>query len=498
MGSSATEYYGTVSNTGVISSPVSLAQYALPGSKWWEIDNTVHQSNGDFITAVYTTTWDGHSSAGNNNGGDASEIWRTNPAATAIDTTFGTSGFYSLTGTTGLFTNSISLTSDGKLLIAGFADVNGVADSIMLAHYNLTTGTGSVTGTVYNDLNLDKKVETGEGLANVPVYVDLKGTGKYAAGDPIADTDVYGNYSLSGLVPGTYTVRVDLSLLPTLGVISPAGGSYSVKVTAGGTTSADNFELSGPAAAVYFGTVAIPAGESSPSATAGTDFGSVTPNSTGPIHVFTLKNLGGVALTTSALTVPLGFSIVTALPATLAPGASVTFSIKLLTTKTGTFSGNVSFNSNNVSTTAANPYQFAIRGVVATVFTGPTVGITAPDPDATGPIDGAAGSGLFLVTTTANSAPLTLTFKLTGTAEYTSSAKDFNLTVAGATSSFNFATNILTITLAEKATKAAILVTPLSDIFSTASETVILSVVSDPVIAINPKAASATITIAKI
>lgn len=89
-----------------------------------------------------------------------------------------------------------------------------------------------------------------------------------------------------------------------------------------------------------------------------TDFGTVRPGVL-VSHVFTLKNTGTGTLNTSGLTVPAGFIVTEGLKSTIAAGSFDTFTIKFDTSTTGTFSGDVSFTTND---TDENPYVFAIEG----------------------------------------------------------------------------------------------------------------------------------------
>jgi uncharacterized repeat protein (TIGR01451 family) len=69
---------------------------------------------------------------------------------------------------------------------------------------------GSISDTVWNDLNGDGIQDPGEnGLPGVRVWADLNSNGIQDPGEPADVTDPNGNYLLGGLVAGTYTVRVN-------------------------------------------------------------------------------------------------------------------------------------------------------------------------------------------------------------------------------------------------------------------------------------------------
>ena len=73
-----------------------------------------------------------------------------------------------------------------------------------------------------------------------------------------------------------------------------------------------------------------------PTATA---FGIAAVGQTGSTDVFTVVNSGTAPLTLGNVSVPAGFTLLSTLPASLAPGASASFSVQLLTSVSGTYSG---------------------------------------------------------------------------------------------------------------------------------------------------------------
>lgn len=93
---------------------------------------------------------------------------------------------------------------------------------------------GSVSGTVYNDYNKDGVPDPGEpGLEGWRVFTDENDNGLFDFWESAALTDVAGDYVISGLRPGDYTVTVQL---PELGwfATGPHDGMTSVTTTTSG------------------------------------------------------------------------------------------------------------------------------------------------------------------------------------------------------------------------------------------------------------------------
>lgn len=122
------------------------------------------------------------------------------------------------------------------------ADNGGTYSQLPLGPNNELVRISSVTidsidGTVFSDTNGNGQLDTGEqGVAGRTLFVDLNGTGTVQSGDPTATTDSSGNYSFTGITPGTYKVYEEL---PT--GISLTMPSQSVTVTANNTDSGINF-----------------------------------------------------------------------------------------------------------------------------------------------------------------------------------------------------------------------------------------------------------------
>ena len=96
----------------------------------------------------------------------------------------------------------------------------------------------SVGDLVWLDTDADGVQDAGEaGISGARVYLDINGNGVFdSASEPSAVTDGNGAYSISGLVPGTYTARVDTTTLP-------AGLVETYDLT-GGLDNAATFSLS--------------------------------------------------------------------------------------------------------------------------------------------------------------------------------------------------------------------------------------------------------------
>src|SRR5262249_20388451 len=92
---------------------------------------------------------------------------------------------------------------------------------------------GLVGGTVFLDVNANGAREPGEtALSGQVVYLDLNNNGRLDPGEPSAVTDASGVFTLSGVVAGTYTLRVQ----PFPGDAVTGPGSDTAVVLGGGLT----------------------------------------------------------------------------------------------------------------------------------------------------------------------------------------------------------------------------------------------------------------------
>ncbi|QDS93136.1 Dockerin type I repeat protein [Roseimaritima multifibrata] len=117
----------------------------------------------------------------------------------------------------------------------GFFGYERVADAIA---FGLSTGTvgGSVTGTVFRDVNGDGLQPGDSGLAGVTVFVDSNGNGQFDSFEPRAVSGSDGTYTING-APGATTVSV---VVPSNSAITTAS-TQSVVIPTTGTVAAINF-----------------------------------------------------------------------------------------------------------------------------------------------------------------------------------------------------------------------------------------------------------------
>ncbi len=108
-----------------------------------------------------------------------------------------------------------------------------------VANFGEVDLSGSITGTVFNDLNHDHIFNNGEpGLNGVKVFLDHNANGKLDAGELQTTTDVNGNYSFANVPVGTYQVT---EVTPSGLVATPASAFIAVTISAGQTLAGVNF-----------------------------------------------------------------------------------------------------------------------------------------------------------------------------------------------------------------------------------------------------------------
>jgi hypothetical protein len=153
---------------------------------------------------------------------------------------------YSINPPGGNWATATAGTYNVNLLGGTVADIAGnpvSSTTTTLASFNVGSAvntTASISGMIFNDANGNGSLDPRElPLTGVTVFIDLAGTGVYVPTDPSAVTDSNGNYTISGLAPGRYTV---VESIPTGYVATSPGTGYAVvTLSAGQTTTGINF-----------------------------------------------------------------------------------------------------------------------------------------------------------------------------------------------------------------------------------------------------------------
>jgi len=164
----------------------------------------------------------------------------------------------------------------------------------------------------------------------------------------------------SGSAPFTGSFRPEGSLAALDG--GSPNGTWTLEVTSRGFSAGSLVSwclavtTAAPEIAVLDGLVDIVDGQ-----TAAIDFGSASPDAASPTRAFTVRNVGDATLTLGSVTVPAGFTVTEGLAASLAPGVSDTFTVRLDTRVPGTRRGQISVSNNDGN---ENPFSFAITGTV--------------------------------------------------------------------------------------------------------------------------------------
>jgi hypothetical protein len=104
---------------------------------------------------------------------------------------------------------------------------------------NFTPLLGTISGTIWNDLNGDGVLSGEPGIPDWTVYLDQNGDGVLTPGEPVAVTDANGDYTLTGVPAGSGVVRD----IPAIGwsPTAPGTGSQLVTILNGGAAIGINF-----------------------------------------------------------------------------------------------------------------------------------------------------------------------------------------------------------------------------------------------------------------
>ncbi len=253
-----------------------------------------------------------------------------------------------LTGGTVVLAGNISpgvtLTASGASALINLVNPSGVTTpQWTLTDVNLTASNGGVLL-----LMAKRYVDNGYGqtiqASGAGSRIDLGRLTEFKGGD-ITNTQVTalnaGVIVLSGTVSGRVT-------------FTQSGGGTVIRGP------------SAPEVSTFGNFIAISDGDTTPSTTDGTNFGSVARGRTPISRTFTVRNDSLVTLTLGMVTLPTGFTLVEGLSGSLAQGASDTFTVRLDTAVAGTKSGDIRFSNNdaNGGDGVENPFNFRITGIV--------------------------------------------------------------------------------------------------------------------------------------
>lgn len=174
-----------------VGSTYKIVFYTSPVPGWGAAENVTKFSFGDgaALTLVDTITEDGTANAGN------ATVWTkheyTLTASTAISRIQFTDG--GTPNSFGAFLDAVSV----KEVCGGGAGGGGGAPA-----------TFSISGKVWNDEDANAVFDPAElGLSGWKVYIDTDDDGNLDAGETVVATNNAGEYILSGLAAGSYTVR---------------------------------------------------------------------------------------------------------------------------------------------------------------------------------------------------------------------------------------------------------------------------------------------------
>ena len=130
--------------------------------------------------------------------------------------------------------STLAAGSDPNAQTLAGADLNGV-DFL----YGAPVGTGSISSTVFQDLNGDGIQDASEtgGVENATIYIDANENGAFDAGESFTTSASDGAYSLTGLLAGFYVVGIETpaGFRATL----PVDGDQAVQVSPGEAVADD-------------------------------------------------------------------------------------------------------------------------------------------------------------------------------------------------------------------------------------------------------------------
>jgi|GEM_PF-4487128 len=252
----------------------------------------------------------------------------------------------------------------------------------------------------------------------------------------------------------------------------PDAGIWQAAITVNGVELArDSFNVtSAPAsgAVVTDGSI-VANGRTTP-----IDDGTYSLNQAASVLSLTIKDYGRAALTLGSLSLPVGWLVTSALPGSLAAGASAVLGIEVDTSIAGYRYGWVSIPTNDPN---SPNYTFAVSGTVNAASNAKVVSLYSRDTQAS---EQGLQPGVFRLWRTGDtSQPLTVQLSIGGTA---TNGSDYNTIPASAT-------------FAAGASETSVIITPVDDSLVEGNETVILSLAAGSGYQIGPDT-SAVVSIA--
>jgi uncharacterized delta-60 repeat protein len=280
----------------------------------------------------------------------------------SLDASFGVGGVVTTDfASSGDGAYSVVIQPDGKIVVCGVSNRD-----FALVRYN-------TNGSLDTSFSGDGKVTTDLGSSEVGYNVALQPDGKIVVSGDCHPQSAVVRYNANGSLDTSFGVGgIARTYYPSnaYGMALQSDGKIVLAGESDRGWAVARFVGDGPATGevtVLGNGLSITDGDTTPSATDGTNFGSVAQGAAALSRVFTVRNDGGVDLTLGAVTVPTGFTLTEGLSASLAPGASDTFTVQLDAAVAGPKEGEVSFSTNDPD---ENPFNFRIAGTVGNLALG--------------------------------------------------------------------------------------------------------------------------------
>jgi hypothetical protein len=275
---------------------------------------------------------------------------------------------YYETGVTRVIFNSID-NSDGNLKDVGYEDFTSISTDVVLnQNYDLTV-----------NVNTD-----GYYTAYAYVWVDWNQDGDF---DDVGESyDLGSAYHVSNGSTSNSPLSINVPSSALLGStrmrVSAKYGSSPTSCETGFDGEVEDYTINvissnAPEIDVLGKSISIADGDTTPTGSDDTDFGSINTGATVD-HTFTIKNIGNASTTLNLTGIPVvaisgnaAFSVISqpSLGSSISGGNSLTFTVRFAPIANGTVTANISIANNDSN---ENPYNFTIQGKgVAPLTVGP-------------------------------------------------------------------------------------------------------------------------------